>query len=341
MSGGGSVFEATGAQSQMETALGKGLDTLDLNQTVTFVLYKRVVLPLDGFVFWVRATLLNPGALPNGFSANSATPNQPQLNQAPAPEFQARGSLHHTTVNLQDPDESYSQHRMIFTSRDEVNNLADIQPDHLYMALTDGQRYAFSTRSMWYRQAGLYHYSGDAVYPTMATQVVDDPAQLNVRELVVSNSLSVWLGLNKYFPIYPSVLVPDNIRPPYASVHIGEDDTAPLQSAPWFDRNGTRWQLAEDNVRVTFYGVRNDTIMDWLDYVTDYTFRNPETLGIMNIPIPRDSKRGQVEISALAQKKVVTFRANYYQSRMRDVARRLITSALIDQFIADAPLAAA
>lgn len=316
----------------MRSALDAGLDVVDLNQTVTWTQYRRVVLPADGFVFWVRAVILSPGAQVNSFVVNSVTPNQAPAS-IPAPTFEAQGSLHHTTINRQDADESFSVNRMIFTSKTPVNDLNEIAPDTLYLATTNGQRFAFSSRSMWYRQAGLYHYSGDAVYPALETQIIDYPNQLNQRDVVVSNSLPIWLGLNQFFPIYPSFLVPDNIRPPYASVHIGEDDTYPMQSAAMHDSTGTRWQLARDVVRVTTYGVRNDTVMDWLDAVNLYTLGNPDVLGIMNSPVPRDAKRGQTEISTLAQKKVITFEANYYQSRVRTLARQLITKALIEDFI--------
>lgn len=335
MSGGGSAFEAAGAPANIQTALDAGLDVIDLNQTVNFTLYKRVVLPADGFVFWVKADVLSPGASLNTSLVNQVPVNQPGLLSQSAPSFQARGSLHHTTVNKQDPDESYSVHRMTFTSKDEVDKLGAIAPDEMYMALTDGQRYAFSTRSMWYRQAGLYHYSGDAVYPTMSTQVIDDPAQLDLSNQVVSNSTPIWLMLNQLFPIYPSLLVPDNIVPPYGVINITEEDTSPLQAGPWKDASGTRWQLMKDVVKIVTYGVRNDRILDWIDAVQEYTLANPSVMGVMNTPAVRDANRGQVEISAKAQKKEITFEVSYYQSRVLDMSRQLIRSAFLDHFFAE------
>ena len=332
MSGGGSISETTGNQGQIRSVLDAGLDAIDLNATVTFTQYRRLVLPADGFVFWVRADILSPSALANSSPVTTFTANQPPVVEQTAPTMTVKGSLHHTTVNRQDPDESFSVNRMVFTCDTAVDNLAAIDPQVMWLAETAGYRYAFSTRSMWYKQAGLYHYSGDAVYPTLASQIIDNPAQLAERDVVVSNSLPIWLTLNQFFPIYPSLLVPDNIVPPYASVHIGDDDTEPMQSGAFHDATGTRWQLAKDIVHVTTYGVRNNTIMDWLDAVNDYTLANPTTLGIMNSPIPRDGKRGQVEISAIAQKKVITFHASYYQSRVRQIARQFILDALIESF---------
>ena len=335
MSGGGSVSEVTGAPAQIQTALDAGLDVIDLNQTVVFTLYKRLVLPADGFVFWVKADILTPGGGLNLAPVNQVAINQPSLTAASANTFEARGSLHHTTVNKQDPDESFSIHRMTFTSKDEVDRLAAIAPDEMYMALTDGQRYAFSTRSMWYKQAGLHHYSGDAVYPTMGTQVIDHPSQLDLSNQVVSNSTPLWLMLNQLFPIYPSLLVPDNIQPPYGVVNITEEDTTPLQAGPYKDASGTRWQLMKDVVKIVTYGVRNDRILDWVDSVQEYTLANPSVMGVMNTPAVRDANRGQTEISAKAQKKEITFEVSYYQTRVLDMSRQLIRQAFLDKFFAE------
>lgn len=332
--GGGSVSEITGAPAQMASALSAGLDVVDLNQTIKFTQYRRVVLPADGFVFWVKADLLSPSALLNTAVANRVTPNQPALIATPAPWFEAQGSLHHTSINRQDPDESFAVNRMIFTSKVPINDLSTINPHTLYLAETNGLRYCFSSRSMWYRQAGLYHYSGDAVYPSLETQIVDDPASLNLSDQVISNSMPIWLGLNQMFLLYPALLVPDNLPPPYAVVNIGEQDTKPLQSGAVRDGTGSRWQLAKDTVRIVTYGLRNNEIMDWMDLVNDYTLAHPDIMGVMNSPIPADAQRGQVEVSAIAQKKVIVFEVSYYQSRMQYLARQLIQSAFLDQFIA-------
>lgn len=334
MSGGGaSVAESTGTLAQMASALSAGLDAVDLEQTVTFTQYRRVVLPADGFVFWVRADLLSPSALLNTTLINRNTPNQPALVTPVAPTIVARGSLHHTTVNKQDPDESFAINRMIFTSKDKVNDLTDIAPDSLYIAEQGNLKYCFSSRSMWYKQAALHHYSGDAIYPTLQSQIVDNPATLNLTDRVVSNSLPIWLGLNSLFPIYPELLVPDNVAPPYGVVNIGEQDTTALQAGPMRDGTGSRWQLAKDTVRIVTYGVRNDQIMDWLDTVSDYTLANPGIMGVMNSPLPKEAHRGQTEISAKAQKKVIVFEVSYYQNRIRDLALQLIKSAFLDYFI--------
>lgn len=314
--GGASVSEVTGNQGQMADVLASGLRVLDLQQTVVFTLYKRVVLPIDGFVFWAKASILAPGTVDPRYSLI----------------IDAEGSLHHTTTNRQDPTESFSVHRMVFTTTQEISHLSDIAPGYLYLATTDKERYAFSNRSSFYKQAGLNHYSGDAVYPSLASQIIDTPEQF-LQSQVVSNSLPIWLQLNQLFPVYPSYLIPDNLQPPYAAISIDENSTTTLQSMPYFDSSGTRWQLTKDRVEVTTYGVRNDRILDWIDSVQAFCLNNPQIAGIMNSPIPRDGKRTQVEISAIAQKKVIEFDINYYQSRVNSLAIQLIRSAFITEVL--------
>lgn len=326
---GSSVQETATSEGLMNPALKAGLGVLDANATLNFTLYKRVVLPVDGFVFWVRADILSPSALVNSTVVNRWTANQARVIQTPAPVMAVPGSLHHTTLNQQDQAESFSLQQFRFSTPQPVDVLTAIQPDELWIGDWKTLRLAFSSRSGFYEQAGMFHYAGDALYPALATQVIDSPDQLLSRQVVVSNSLPIWLKLATLFPVFPSFLVPDNIRPPYAAIHIGEDDTYPMQSAPWHDSTGTRWQLVRDTVRVTTYGVRNDTFMDWLDLVTQYTLDNPGIMGIMNSPVPRDAKRGQTEFGIIAQKKVITFEADYYQTRVRDVARQLIKEAFI------------
>jgi hypothetical protein len=330
---GKSVGETLDDQRPIRNAQITGLETLDAEATLTFTLYKRMVLPADGFVFWVRADTLSPSAVLNRSALNTVTLNQGAVIVTPAPQFDAPGSLHHTTLNQQDEAESFSLQKMTFTTPVQVDELTEIAPDELWIADWLNLKFAFSSRTGYYVQAGTYHYRGDALYPSLATQVIDFPSQLP-NDQIVSNSLPLWLTLNQLFPVYPSFLVPDNITPPYAAVHIGEDDTSALQPVAYHDANSSRWQLTKDRVKVTLYGVRNDMIMDWLDLVSEFTLMN-DAMGLMSqTPPARDAKRGQTEMSILAQKKVVTFEVNYYQSRIRDIARQYITSVFLHLAVA-------
>jgi hypothetical protein len=308
----------TPGANNMASALAAGLDTIDQKQVVAFTLYVRQVLPLDGFVFWLKADqLIDPPALPL--------------------VLQVEGSLHHATVNTQSEDENFSTQRVIFTAKDPVSNLGATGPSTLYMAEVDGFKYAFSSRSNWYKQADLYHYSGDAVYPSLSDMVVDDIADLDLENRVVSNSMPIWLmfthaltpAFSNTWPVYPAYLLPDNTIPPYAAVNIDERMTKPIGAGRAYDKNGNRFQLVTDTVEVSFYGVRNDAILDWVDSVVQYGLDNLETFGVMNSPVPGDMKRYQVEISTIAQKKTVTFQVCYYQTRLTAIVIKYILSAYV------------
>lgn len=60
----------------------------------------------------------------------------------------------------------------------------------------------------------------------------------------------------------------------------------------------------------------------------DYTLSDKAEMGVMNIPVIQDERVTQNELNIIAMRKKVKFKVNYYQQRMRNVARKLITSAI-------------
>ncbi len=327
-----SVSESVDQQSAMAASLKSGLNVLSQDQEITFVRYVKVVLPLDGFVFWVRAGLLAPSAIFNGSQFNTAQFNAPQVSDAPL-SVTVKGSLHYSINQRQGEEENLAVNRVIFTAETEIQDLNEVSPTVLYLGEFQGIRFAFSDRGKFYKAADLFHYSGDAVYPVMQSVIIDSLGDIDFRNVVVSNSLPLWLTLTRFCPVYPSFAIPDNLPPPYIAVHVVPEATRALQALPLIDDTGAHWQLVTDRVRVTVYGLRNFSVMDWLDYALEY-LENGGTMGLMNSPVPRDEKRSQNEMSTLAIKKVIDFDVSYYQSRVRDVARRYILSCVPNLIVA-------
>jgi hypothetical protein len=326
-------------QNQMASALRAGLETLSLDQTITFTKYVRLVLPLDGYVFWVRAGLVSPSAILNTNPLNSAAFNAPRIQSQDASDtITVKGSLHIATNASQVEAESQATNQIIFTSETEVQDLNFVSPQILWIGEFLGQQFAFSARRSYYQQANLHHYMGTAVLPIMKSQIVNTLDGLDVGNVVVSNSLPIWLAMavndppypwppGQALPLFPSFLVPENQPLPYGSVHIDPASTQAIQATPWLDRTLGHWQLVEETVTITVYGFRNFNVMDFIDYVYNLTLVQ-ENFGIMDSPVVQDEKYGQAEMDTLAQKKRVSFRINYYQQRARDVARQLILKCI-------------
>lgn len=303
------IAESTGAASPLNAALVAGVESISANQTVTFTQYRRLVLPLDGYIFWV-----NTGQT-----------------------FAAQGSLHVAKTLEQREDETIGISRVVFTAEQALQDFDTVAPGVMYIATFGETRFAFSSHKNFYQQAGLFHYGGDAVYPALATQIIDNVSEVDPNDLIISNSLPVWLMLGSAavfgltpptYPIYPSFLVPQDAAPPYASVHIGESDTEALQSAPSFDYEGSHFQLARDRVRVTFYGLDNNAALDFQDFLFQYSL-NTDIIGVMSTPVIRDEKRTQRELGIIAQKKVFEIDISYYQQRLQTETPQLILSALL------------
>ena len=304
--------QAAAGGGQFAADLAAGVALISETQTITFTTYVKQVLPLDGFVFWIRA----------------------DLTTVPVPLYTAtvQGSLHYATTFGQDQTQSIDVNRVIFTSTADVDIFNTVNPQTLLVGDIDGLRFSFSSRGSFYRQSGLYHYQGDALYPEMATQLIDDLADLPDQLAVVSNSLPLWLSLDAYCPMYPSYLVPPNITPPWCSVHIEPSDTRALQPVPYISANRSHYQLASDRVYLTFYGLKNNAALDFQDYINTYSL-NTDNFGLMNEPIMRDEKKLQAELGTISQKKTIEYEICYYQTRIQSLALQLITSASINVYV--------
>ena len=347
------VLSANAGLTQLGGGLQKGVDTLSLNQTVTFELYTRIVLPLDGYVFWVKVSALetSSSALLNASVLNSFTLNQPEVGAAPSvptPTLIVKGSLHYSTEQVQEEDAVFSMNRVVFTSEAPVDDLNHVSPSQVYIAEHEGIRFAFNSREMYYRQANLWHYAGNAVYSVMDTQIIDDPRLFNTRALIVSNSLPAWLATARYAPAYPvlipfprvplfpSFLIPGNLEPPFVSVHIDPEQTASLQSAPRLGPTLSHDQLTRDTVTLTCYGMNNDVVLRFMDAILQYSF-DTDAFGIMNMPAPVDDKRTQSELTIIAQKKRLIFEVSYNQRSIRNIAQQMVESVAVTQSPMDQP----
>lgn len=299
-----------GASPLLYPGLQSGFEQVSSDEYIEFTVYKKFVVPLDGSVFWIRSG-----------------------------SFRAQGSLHYSTGRQQREDETQGLDRVVFTTGQRVADFNKIAPDILFVGDVNGFRFSFSSHGPLYQNAGLFHYVGDSVWPAMESQLLDNITE--VPTLVVSNSLPIWLTLQSYNPIwleppnpnitlYPSYLVPDNTRPPYGTVHIEPRGTQAVEAVPLLDSMTNHQQLACDYVRVTLYGATNGQAASWLDLALRYIRDNDYTagIGLMNTPIIRDDKRGQVEIAAIAMKKTIDLEVSYLQVAVNNIAQQAFQQAV-------------
>jgi len=331
-----SVQETSGAKTPLGASLADGLNTLSLNQTLTFTLYVKVVLPLDGYVFWVNAGLLSDSAIYNATQYNYLKYDKPPQAPAPRKHITVQGSVHYSSEVNQLEDRTAVFSHVIFTSLQDIVDFQSINPQLMYVATWEGMTFTFNRRDAFYKQADLYHYRGDPLYSIMDTQIINSMSDFDTTNVIVSNSLPIWLTLNQYFPMYPSFLVDQNLPPPYASVHIEPTSTQALQAAPLITLNSSHYQLVKETVKISIFGTRNFNALEFQDYVFQYSL-DTDNIGILNMPVIQDEKVTQSEFGILAQKKVITFEISYYQTNVRNIARQLIEHAFIDVSFSNLP----
>jgi hypothetical protein len=321
-------------RTPMGSDLFEGLKTLALDQEIDFKLYGRVILPVDNYVFWVRADLLPQKAFAQSGLVTASTLSKDDMKRR---TIAAKGSLHYTADFRQEEAENYAGNRMLFTSTQEVQDLNAIAPGTMWIGSFGKLRFGFSALAGRFVQAGIWHYSGFAIYPDMEPQIIDS-AQAFSSAQIVSNSLPAWLAIAGYFPpwafwgplptLFPSFLVPDNEAPPFGSVHIIPESTIGLASAPTIDpTTSSHTQLCSERVRITLWGLNNQAALDFVDAVYRYS-SDTGNIGIMNIPVIRDEKRTQSELRTIAQKKSMEIEVSYLQSVMRNVATQVIKSCI-------------
>jgi hypothetical protein len=320
------VNEAESARTALGAALKAGLDVLDLNQTLTFNLYQRHVLPIDGFVFWVKVTAPITGG--------------------PAQQLNVMGALHYVSDLQQGEDETQQSARVVFTAQQMVNDFKAIAPQYMYICDFDKIRFAFATRGQYFQQADLHHYIGQNLDSAFANMVIDDPAQLLTPDTqIVSNSLPLWMSLSGYapawpvpvpmpaIPLYPSLLAPLNHAPPFGTVDIDPDQSMAFQAVPLMTSMTDHYQLMRDRVVVHLYGCTNRMALDFLDAVLQYTL-DTDNMGIVGTPpFVRDDKKNQTEMLIVGMKKRIVFEVSYYQSTVRNIARQLIEKTVVSYYV--------
>lgn len=303
---------AENTNTQLSSVLQSAVETISSGQEITFRLYVKQVLPLDGFVYWVNAEIVSAGELARLDITN------PHV-------ISIKGSLHRQVVTEQSETLSQAVNSIIFTPVEKIDDFNVENPEAIYLGEYAGTQFSFSRMDSRYTQAGIYHYRGNAVLPTMRTQIIDTSDEIS-DELILSNSTPIWLALKKFATVYPSFLSPSNLRPPYIVADVR--DSQPLQVAPVMF-NGVRWQQTQDRVRVTLFGMSNTEALDFRDYVVN-TALEDETFGVTNLPVVTDGKSTQVEINARAKLKYIDFDVNYYQATAREISTQLIKEVIFN-----------
>ncbi|EBZ7585856.1 hypothetical protein EHB58_09480 [Salmonella enterica subsp. enterica serovar Hull] len=306
------LAEATG--SQLSGVLRSAVETISSGQEISFRLYVRQVLPIDGFVYWVNAGIIQPEELAR---MKITSPKTAMI----------KGSLHRQVVTEQSESQSQDVNNIIFTPIEKADGFNVEDPNAIYLGEYAGTQFAFSRMESRYTQSGIYHYRGMAILPTMRSQIIDSPDDIS-DEQIISNSIPIWLALKQFATVYPSFLVPSNLTPPYIVADVR--NTVPLAMASRYDAGSRkRYQFVQDTVRITLYGFSNRMALDYVDFVVNKAAEDEE-FGITNMPIPIDVKSNQVEINALAKKKIVDFEVNYYQQTARDISHQLIKKVIVN-----------
>lgn len=279
------------------------------SQTIRFTRYQRTVLPVDGFVFWV---------------ATGETQD-------------VSGTIQITTDSELTEGQAYSQSTIVLTTETESHPFHDLSPDTIWTGSFQGIRFAISSRSSQYDQAGMVHYQGSSLSPAFQNQFIDDPAALQKMEPVTSSSLAIFLAIPTLgsaaldwcpwpsdVPVFPSFAVPDNQPLPYVTVHNEPAGGQSVSMSMLDPQTSTTYRLMTETVRLRLYGLPHQQAENLLSHILHWALLHDDRLGITNSPHIRDEKQSSAAINALAMSKSIELEVMYSQTAARDMAMQLI-----------------
>ena len=292
--------------SEQSEVLRQGIAQLSSNLHVTFTRYVASILPSDGFKFWVKASLIEGETEP--FTLSVA------------------GSFHNSINQEQNEEDTPAVTAILFTTQYEIAEMQSVNSSTIWIGEYLGSRFSFTKRGRYYPEANVYHYYGDAILPRMESQIIDDLADLDINDTIVSNSLPVWLDIDATIDIYPSYLIPTNLPPPYIAVDI--DNTESITAGFTIDNYVNFDRPQKEKVSLTFFGFNRRKAAEFLNTVNQYCMSTDE-IGIINTPVVNDEKAPQSDFNVIAQKKKAVFWVNYRLSVMDLVVRRMLAKATI------------
>lgn len=303
--------ELTGgsAGTPLANALGAGLRDISYNKSVVFTEYKRRVLPLDGFVFWV---------------ATGRTRDVPC-------------SLHATTTSEVKESQSFDQSHIIISTQQKIHEFHDTALNTVWMGNFEGIKFAIGSRTARYEQSGLFHYGAATIIPALAAQFISNSMELREKEPVIGNSFPLFLWMLDHdsialgwcpwpepCPIFPSFCVPDNQAAPYCSIHVSPESATPLSMGRLDPSTASTDRLVTERVKLRFYGVRHQGVEDAMSHILHWCLLNENIMGIQSTPVIRDEKEPMAEINALAMAKTFELDVIYSQHAVRSTALALI-----------------
>ena len=303
-----SLQDALAQKTGMGAILEDGLETLSVNDSIVFTQYNRAVLPLDGLVFWIATTTTRT----------------------------IECAIQYGVQVVQNESETQGISMVQITTEEQIDDLLIEAPTTKWIALWNGMHLGFTKVQGLFKPAEIYHYIGQALNSIQETQVIDTPgATLDPTKLIASNSLPAFLLFNTYTPpydcpyvpanlpvLYPSKLAPQNLTPPYATVHIEPSRTEAFQQVPWYESRWNPYAETVDEVVITMYGLTNNQAALLRDAILQAS-RDMGVIGIVEMGAIRDEKAQQEDFTILAQKKTLRMRVSYYQQAIIDHARQV------------------
>ncbi|GBQ08825.1 hypothetical protein [Saccharibacter floricola] len=305
-------YEINNNKTPLGESLGRAISNISYGGEIYFQEYRKITLPLDGFLFWIK------------------TENK----------FSIPGSLHISTRNTKNEYQNYDLSQIVLSTSEKINKFHQKDSNYILVGIIDGLEFLIGAQKESYQPSALFHYSAESIPPSFRSQFIHTEAELDDYHPVISSSLPIFLALPhigspalgwcpwpKDVPIFPSFSSPDNQEPPYIIIHNDPHSAQPVGLGTVDPTTGASTQMMTEKVKLTLIGLPHQKASNIRDYIRHWALLHPDTLGITNIPVIVDEKSTLDEISALSMMKHLEFDVMYIQNTARDCAFKLIEHA--------------
>jgi hypothetical protein len=296
---------------ELENTLFEGYKHLGA-KNITFTKYVRRVLPVDGWVFWVKSSLIEGEVAP--FSKVYLCSTHIQRNQT------------------QEATKTNSISSIGLTVNKKIEDLHEVNQSVMWLGEYQGVKFSFNAQANYYEEANIFHYAGDAVYIENTPNIIDDieDLDLDLENGIVTNCIPIFITLNQQVQIYPAFLAPTNLKPPYATIEV--KDTRGIAAGQSYNPFEDSSLLSWDKVELTIYGLRKKQLSDFLKYLENQQLVT-EAFGMYWLPSVQNENVPQSEINVLTNKKVLNFDVSYTFNAVRSQAEAFIRSVTVDFFV--------
>ncbi len=288
-----------------------GYNFIKDNQKITFKTYRRVVLPLDKFIYWVK---LSDEVLMNCM-------------------------VHKTEEFNHEVDNFRNEATIILITEDAIFDYSNDGIDEIKVFKYNNSLYLLRKTGENAEQSGVYHHIAHIIEPQMQYIFLDSEDDIKKEKFQLTSSIPLFISFSSglfdltpfEYEIYPAWLTPYNKKPPYIAIEV--EETTGLDSGFQnikINNKDYLCRLVQEKVKLVLYGFNHDEALIFLKRLEKWS-QLYNYIGFMSSPCVTDEIYSKTELGSVASKKTIDLEISYVQTTalLEELRDKLISMVLM------------